>query len=100
MSSVKLSEESISEPSSVCPEDYLFECDGYGCRCRRNVWSSLKKLSTGAIIGIVVGVICLFILIVLLYFFIARKYNFSSKFGVYGVRGNGVSGLGFRGFGF
>ena len=82
MSSVKLPEESFSQ---ICPDDYLFECDGYDCRCRKNLWSSLKKLSTGAIIGIVVGVVCFCILIVLLFLFINRKYNFASKSGVRGV---------------
>jgi hypothetical protein len=98
MSSVKLSE--VSESITVCPEGYLFECDSYDCRCRRNIWSSIKKLSTGAIIGIVVGVICFFILIVLLIVFMNRKYNVSSKSVVYGVPGYGVPGIGIRGVGF
>ena len=46
--------------------------------------SALKKLSTGKIIGIVVGAICFFILIILLIVFINRKYNSSSKLVVYG----------------
>lgn len=84
MSSVKLSEERFSQ---VCPEGYLFVCDSYDCRCRINIWTSLKKLSTGAIIGIVIGTICFFILIVLLFLFFKRKYNASTKLGVYGFPG-------------
>ncbi len=74
MSSVKLPEESFSQ---ICREGYYFDCDGYECRCRKNLWDSLKKLSTGAIIGIVVGVICFIIFMVLLLFFLNRKYNYN-----------------------
>jgi hypothetical protein len=86
MSSVKLFEESVNQRSYICPKYHDLECDKYGneCRCRRNLLSALKKLSTGAIIGIVVGVVCFFILIILLIVFINRKYNSSSKFVVYG----------------
>ncbi len=82
MSSVKLSEESFSQ---LCPEGYLFDCDMYGCRCRKNIWESLKKLSNGTIIGIIVGMVCFLILILLLFVLINRKYNSSSKYGIYGV---------------
>ena len=52
MSSVKLPEDRVSQPLSICPEGYLFQCDMYDCRCRKNIWDSLKKLSKGAIIGL------------------------------------------------
>jgi hypothetical protein len=73
MSSVKLSEERFSQPATVCPQGYYFGCSRYGCSCR-------KKLSTGAIIGIVAGIVGFLIIAAIVMFFVSRKYNSSQKY--------------------
>jgi hypothetical protein len=81
MSSVKLSEERFSQQTTVCPEGYLFGCDRYGCRCRKNVWETLSKgTKTGIIVGGVVGIIVIGLIFWLSVYLYNRKSTSSLKY--------------------
>jgi hypothetical protein len=105
MSSVKLSEERFTQPTTLCPEGHYFRCDRYGaCYCRKNMMDWFNNLSSGAKIGIIVAASVVGIIVIILIIFGiftgVRWYggsSYSTGNPLYG--GPGYGGIGYGGIG-